>query len=57
VLLVSAIGFLVLAVAVLLLWVLPGHRRPFDYFDYMVAGTFATTITLISVFILFAKHR
>jgi hypothetical protein len=54
VLLVSAIGFLVLAVAVLLLWVLPGHRRPFDY---MVAGTFATTITLISVFILFAKRR
>jgi len=49
-------GFAVLfaAFVAVLLRVLPGERRPFDY---MVAGTFATALALIVVFIVVARHR
>ena len=46
------VGFL--ALVILLVWALPGHRRSFDY---MVAGTFATAITLTAVFLVFVKRR
>jgi hypothetical protein len=38
----------------ILLWVIPGDRRPFDY---MVAGTFATAITLFVLFLFTLKRR
>ena len=46
------VGFL--ALVILLVWAFPGHRRPFDY---IVAGTFATAITLTAVFLVFVKRR
>ena len=48
---------LILIFAVLigiLLWVIPGERQPFDY---MVAGTFATAITLVVLFLFTLKRR
>ncbi|MBZ5577812.1 MAG: hypothetical protein LAP40_14720 [Acidobacteriia bacterium] len=39
---------------VLLLWVLPGPRRPFDY---MVAGTFATALALAVLFAVAVRRR
>jgi len=43
-------GFAILfaAFAALLLYALPGPRRPFDY---MVAGTFATALALVLLFV------
>lgn len=38
----------------ILLWVIPGERKPFDY---MVAGTFATAITLLVLFVFTLKRR
>ena len=38
----------------ILLWILPGDRRPIDY---MAAGSFATALALISVFILILRRR
>ena len=51
---IARVGVLFLAVLFLLVWAFPGHRRPFDY---MVAGTFATAITLTAVFVLCVKRR
>jgi hypothetical protein len=50
----ARVGVLFLALVILLVWAFPGHRRPFDY---MVAGTFATAITLTAVFVVFVKRR
>jgi hypothetical protein len=50
----ARVGVLFLALVILLVWAFPGHRRPFDY---MVAGTFATAITLTAVFLVFVKRR
>jgi hypothetical protein len=50
----ARVGVLFLALLILLVWAFPGHRRPFDY---MVAGTLATAITLTAVFVLFVKRR
>src|SRR5581483_2389567 len=49
-------GFAVLFVAfvALLLRVLPGERTPFDY---MVAGTFATALALVVMFVVVARQR
>jgi len=38
----------------ILLLVLPGDRRPFDY---MVAGSFASALALISVLVLILRRR
>jgi hypothetical protein len=38
----------------ILLWVLPGDRRPFDY---MVAGSFASALALISVLVVILRRR
>jgi hypothetical protein len=54
---VILIASLILIFAVLigvLLWVIPGDRKPFDY---MVAGTFATAITLLALFLFSLKRR
>ena len=54
---VILIALLVLIFSVLigiLLWMIPGDRRPFDY---MVAGTFATAITLVVLFLFTLKRR
>ena len=50
----ARVGVLFLALVIFLVWAFPGHRRPFDY---MLAGTFATAITLTAVFVLFVKRR
>lgn len=49
-------GFAILFVAfvVLLIRVMPGARTPFDY---MVAGTFATALALVVMFIVMASRR
>ena len=49
-------GFAILFVAfvALLIRVLPGARSPFDY---MVAGTFATALALVVMFIVVASRR
>ena len=46
-------GLFALFVA-LLLRVLPGERRPFDY---MVAGTFATALALAVIFVFAIRRR
>jgi hypothetical protein len=50
----ARVGVLFLALMFFLARAFPGHHRPFDY---MVAGTFATAITLTAVFVLFVKRR
>lgn len=52
--LIGAFAVLFVAFVILLLRVLPGERRPFDY---MVAGTFATALALIIVFVLIVRRR
>jgi hypothetical protein len=49
-------GFAILFVAfvVLLLRLLPGERSPFEY---MVAGTFATALALVVMFVVAARQR
>lgn len=53
-LLIGAFAVLFAAFVFLLLRLLPGERRPFDY---MVAGTFATALALIVVFVLILRRR
>jgi uncharacterized membrane protein len=50
------VGLILLFTALIgiLLWVIPGERRAFDY---MVAGTFATAITLLVVFVFTLRRR
>jgi uncharacterized BrkB/YihY/UPF0761 family membrane protein len=52
--LIGAFAVLFVAFVILLLRVLPGERRPFDY---MVAGTFATALALIIMFVLIVRRR
>ncbi|HLK50525.1 MAG TPA: hypothetical protein VKT49_20435 [Bryobacteraceae bacterium] len=52
--LIGAFAILFVAFVMLLLRALPGARRPFDY---MVAGTFATALALVGVFLLAVRRR
>ena len=54
VLLIGAFAVLFVAFVALLIRLLPGQRTPFDY---MVAGTFATALALIVVFVLIVRRR
>lgn len=47
-------GVLFVAFVLVLLRVLPGERRPFDY---MVAGTFATAMALVVLFVVAARRH
>lgn len=54
VILIASLILIFVALIAVLLWALPGERRPFDY---MVAGTFATAITLVALFLFTLKRR
>jgi len=54
VILIASLILIFTALIGILLWVIPGDRRPFDY---MVAGTFATAITLFAIFLVTLKRR
>ena len=54
VILIAGLILIFAALIGLLLWVIPGERHAFDY---MVAGTFATAITLLAVFLFTLRRR
>jgi len=54
VVLIASLILIFTALVGILLWVIPGDRRPFDY---LVAGTFATAITLLVLFVFTLKRR
>ena len=54
VVLIASIVLVFSAVIALMLWAIPGDRRPFEY---MVAGTFATALTLLVVFLFAIRRR
>lgn len=54
VILIASVILIFTALIGILLWVIPGDRQPFDY---MVAGTFATAITLLVLFVFTLKRR
>jgi hypothetical protein len=54
VILIASLILIFIALIGILLWAIPGDRRPFDY---MVAGTFATAITLLALFLFTLKRH
>jgi len=54
VILIAGLVLILTALIAILVWVIPADRRPFDY---MVAGTFATAITLVALFLFTLKRR
>jgi hypothetical protein len=54
VILIAGLILIFTALIGILLWVIPGDRKPFDY---MVAGTFATAIILLVLFVFTLRRR
>lgn len=54
VILIASLILIFTALIGILLWIIPGERQPFDY---MVAGTFATAITLLVLFLFTLRRR
>jgi hypothetical protein len=53
-LMILSVVLLFVGVIALILWLIPGSRRPFDY---MVAGTFATGIALTVIWAALSVRR